>query len=771
MPNPTTATRVAHALSAHEAESLGAAEVGTEHLFIGLCKADALDDGATLQAFGLDAPAREAVRQEVTAFLRLLSESGLDPLRARRRLRDLWLREHADRQAFTGHRSEPCRAVFAAAERRMDGKTTLAALMRALLERPCPLIERALAEQKLQAPRVAAVFEAALPPVPEKGVARWGRDLSRLAREGRLRPALARHDQIKQGARLLLQAGKSNALLVGEAGVGKTAIAEGLAVRLAAPDAPAALGKTRIVEVSPGTLLAGTAHRGEFEERVQALIGEADRDPELVVFIDEAHSLLGSGVAARGGLSAADLLKPALARGTLRCIAATTVEEYRQHIEPDGALARRFQVVWVDEPTREQALAILGGTRATLEAHHGVRIADAALEAAVDLSIRYLPESRLPAKAIDLLDQACTRALLATFSPKKGGEAAPIGRAEVASVVSERSHVPVEDLREEDAKRMLGMEDALRRRVIGQDAAVARLAEALRTAKAGLRDPRRPLGVFLLLGPTGTGKTELARALAEFLFGDERRLIRLDMSEYSDKHQAARLVGSPPGYVGHDEGGQLTEAVRARPYSVVLFDEVEKAHPDVHNLFLQIFEEGSLTDGHGRKASFREAVILLTSNLGADADAAAPRVMGFQRAPADGADPAEQAMLAAVERAFRPELRNRIQKVLLFRELGPEAVRGIVDKVLSRTNQSLAPRGIVLDLSAEARDLLATRGYSREFGARALERTFATLVEEPLGRLILEGRVRPGHRVAIGVAGGELSFAESPASRPPAGGP
>jgi ATP-dependent Clp protease ATP-binding subunit ClpC len=697
MPNPTTAARLAYSMAAYEAESLGAAELGTEHLFIGLCKADALEDTAALQALGLDAAARDAAREEAAAFLRIAGEASLDLLRARRRLRDLWLREHPERTQFSGHRTEACRAVCAAAERRVEGRTTLLALMRALLEKPEPLVERTLAEQKLAAPQLAARFEAALPSVRETGVARWGRDLSRLAREGQLRPVLARDAETKQVARILMQAAKSNPLLVGEPGVGKTAIVEGLAVRLAGPDAPAALRGTRIVEVSPGTLLAGTGQRGEFEERVQELMREAERDPNLVVFIDEAHSLLGSGGAARGAMSAADLLKPALARGTIRCIAATTLDEYRKHIEPDAGLARRFQLVWVDEPTREQALTILQGVKANLESHHGVRIEEAALEAAVDLSIRYLPELKLPDKAIDLLDQACTRALLGTFSASAGAaKATAIGRPEIASVVSERCRVPVEDLRDDEAKRMLGMDDVLRRRVIGQDTAVAQLADALRTAKAGLRDPRRPLGVFLLLGPTGTGKTELARALAEFLFGDERSLIRLDMSEYAEKHQAARLIGAPPGYIGHDEGGQLTDAVRARPYSVVLFDEVEKAHPDVHGLFLQIFDEGALTDGHGRSASFREAVILLTSNLGATRDGATPRVMGFQRDEAEAADSAEEQMLDAVERAFRPELRNRIQKILVFRELSPEAVGGIVDKVLRRANQSLAPRKIVL---------------------------------------------------------------------------
>jgi ATP-dependent Clp protease ATP-binding subunit ClpC len=746
-----------YSLAAREAEGLGARELGCPMLFVALCKVELLQDDAALQAAGVGDAERTATRQEGRILAAAFEESGFDPVRARRKTRERWLHEQPDPETFGGHRTPACRAVFAGAEARAPGLALLPALLRVLLDTPDDVLQAALADQESAALGLRRALDARLPPAPESGLARFGRDLTRLAREGKLQPAVGRDAEIKQTARILMQAGKSSPILVGDAGVGKTAIVEGLALRLVAPDAPAALRDRTLIEVTPAALMAGTSLRGDLEARVQEIVATAARDPSLILFLDEAHTLLG----ARG---VADLLKPSLARGELSCIAATTPREHRIAIEPDAALARRFQVVRVEEPGPEQARVILDGVRPRLEAHHGVTVGPDAIDAAIELSVRYLPEARLPDKAIDLLDQACTRLLLSTFTPRSGeGQAArSIDRSAVAAVVAERCQVPVEELTRDEAARILALDATLRRRVIGQEQAITGVAETLRAAKAGLRHPERPLGVFLLVGPTGTGKTELARAVAETLFGDERRLIRLDMSEFSQPHQVARLVGSPPGYIGHDEGGQLTEAVRARPHSVVLFDEVEKAHPNAHALFLQIFDQGRLQDGHGRSASFRETVIFLTSNLGAAPDA--PSRMGFLASADPEANPEARA-LEAVRSAFPPELCNRIQKILVFRPLGAESVLGIVDKVAARANRSLAPQAITIELSDAARALLASEGFSPEYGARQLERVFGRLVEEPLARKILEGAVRPGQRVLVDAAQGGVSFSAGPPAR------
>ncbi len=795
----TVAARGAVTLAAYEAEQLGSPNIDCEHVFLGLCKIDSFRELSAEDA-GLSQEAASELRQEIAAFLAALGGTGFDAVRARRRMRELWHASNPERDAFTGHRTPRCRQLFGQAEALASGAITLAVLMRALLASPSHDLMRVLTEQNCDRVALSAAMEKIMPAAAPAGAGgetargastavQYGRDLTRLARDGKLQAALGRDDEMKRVARILLQAKKNNPILVGDAGVGKTAIVEGLALRAIEPAAPEALQKIRIVEVSLGALVAGTKYRGQFEERLQAIIAEAEADPSLVVFFDEVHMLLGAGEAG-GSMDAANLLKPALARGTLRCIGATTTAEYRKHIEKDAALERRFQVVWVEEPSRETAIEILNGLRPRLEEHHGVHITPAAIRAAVDLSIRYLADFRLPDKAIDLVDQACARIKLASFTARPASasrkDAGEVGPDEVAVVVAERCRVPVERITVEESQRLLQMEDILRRRVKGQDQAVQAVSEAVRSAKTALRDPRRPLGVFLFLGPTGTGKTELAKSLAEFLFGDERLLIRIDMSEYGEKHSVAKLIGSPPGYIGHDEGGQLTDKVRTHPYSVVLFDEIEKAHSAVFDLFLQIFDEGRLTDSRGRTVSFAEAVVILTSNIGGEAQAAAPRrhigitldsdAGGETTGPAQhkredaaapgkpgSADPAgwaayEQRVREAVGRVLRPEIRNRIQKEIVFHPLGREVIAQIADKILSQLNSRLAQDEIRVEVSAGARSLLMSRGFSEQFGARAMERAVHDLIEEPLSRMMLQGRVSRGDLVRVTEQAGAMKL-------------
>jgi ATP-dependent Clp protease ATP-binding subunit ClpB len=693
---------------------------------------------------------------------------------------------------------------------------------------------------------------------------RYARDLTAVAREGKLDPVIGRDEEIRRTMQVLSRRTKNNPVLIGEPGVGKTAIVEGLALRIVNGDVPEGLKDKRLLALDLGAMVAGSKYRGEFEERLKAVLSEISAAAgEIILFIDELHTLVGAGKA-EGAMDASNMLKPALARGELHCIGATTLDEYRKNIEKDAALARRFQPVFVDEPSVEDTISILRGIKEKYELHHGVRITDSAIVAAATLSNRYITDRFLPDKAIDLMDEAASRlrmevdskpeaideldrrivqlkiereALKKESDPasrdrlgrlvkeledleQRSAELTAQWRAEkdklagaqklkeqldqaraeleiaqrrgdwsrageltygvipelerklkdvesseagrmleeavteehIAAVVSRWTGIPVDKMLSGEREKLLNMEQNLRRRVVGQDEAIIAVSNAIRRARAGLQDPNRPLGSFLFLGPTGVGKTELTRALAEFLFDDDGAMVRIDMSEYMEKHSVARLIGAPPGYVGYDEGGSLTEAVRRRPYRVILFDEVEKAHPDVFNVLLQVLDDGRLTDGQGRTVDFRNTLIVLTSNLGSEALASLP----------EGAEAsvARSAVMAAVRDAFRPEFLNRLDEILLFRRLSRDDMKGIVAIQLERLRKLLADRKITLEVDAAASTWLANAGYDPVYGARPLKRVIQRELQNPLAQQILEGHIPDGSRVHVGAGDKGLVIGE-----------
>ena len=628
---------------------------------------------------------------------------------------------------------------------------------------------------------------------------KYARDLSALAREGRLDPVIGRNGEIETTIEVLARRRKNNPVLIGEPGVGKTAIVEGLAQRIVAGDVPEALRSKRLVELSVNSMVAGAKYRGEFEERAQAVLKEvAEHKDELVLFIDELHTIVGAGTGGgEGGLDIANVFKPALSRGELNLIGATTLNEYQKHIEKDAALERRFQPVLVAEPTAAQAIMILRGLRDTLEAHHKAVITDEAIVAAVELSERYITGRYLPDKAIDLIDQAAARVKISSSarpvevqdlesetrtlkreldyaSARKQTDRAEelkaqlevkskalkdaedrwrrslgTGQAEVrvehvAQIVSKLTGVPVSELTTEERQRLTRLEEALHRRLVGQEEAVRSVANAVRLARAGLREGRGPIATFLFLGPTGVGKTELAKALAEQVFGSEDAMIRVDMSEYMERHTVARLIGAPPGYVGYDEGGQLTERVRRRPFSVVLLDEIEKAHSDVHNVLLQVFDDGRLTDGKGRVVDFTNTLIIATSNIGADIIARRLRHEG-----SEAADPTKvrEELMETLRLHFRPEFINRLDEIIVFHSLTREQIKQIVDLHLERVRRTAHAQGVELEVDASLLDYLATEGYRPEYGARELKRVIRSTLETELARAILADEVHDGDRV------------------------
>ncbi|MEU4692753.1 ATP-dependent Clp protease ATP-binding subunit [Actinoplanes sp. NPDC023714] len=639
----------------------------------------------------------------------------------------------------------------------------------------------------------------------------FGVDLTESARRGEIDPVVGRADEIEQAVEILSRRTKNNPVLIGEAGVGKTAIVEGLAQRIVDGDVPLTLQDKRVIQLDLAGLVAGTRYRGDFEERLRKVIEEIQASGDgLIVFLDEIHTLVGAGGGGGegGGMDASNMLKPALARGKLRVIGATTLDEYRKHIEKDAALARRFQPVLVGEPSVEDTVAILRGLRDNYEAHHQVRITDEALDAAAVLSDRYITDRFLPDKAIDLIDQAGARVRLRTKTPDAGlrererrleelsrdrdqavaaekyeraselrdeinslkeqiagagvgADGIPkVTQDDVAEVVSRSTGVPVAQLTEAERDRLLRLEQHLHAHVIGQEDAVEAVAEAVRRSRAGLGDEDRPVGSFLFLGPTGVGKTELARSLAEALFGEPDRMIRLDMSEFQERHTVSRLVGAPPGYVGYDEAGQLTEAVRRRPYSVVLLDEIEKAHPDVFNILLQVLDDGRLTDSQGRTVSFKNTVLIMTSNLGSDLITGSTRSVGFGTAP--GGRSADDELRDRLDRrlkeSLRPEFINRIDEIIIFRQLEGSQLHKITEMLLEETRRRLHAQDVQMEITDAAVDWLADRGYQPEFGARPLRRTIQRELDNRLSKMLLAADLAPGRKVRVDVADDQLTF-------------
>jgi ATP-dependent Clp protease ATP-binding subunit ClpC len=640
-----------------------------------------------------------------------------------------------------------------------------------------------------------------------------GIDLTAAVRAGKLDPVIGRQKEIERVTQILSRRTKNNPALIGEPGVGKTAIVEGLAHRIVTGDVPETLEGKRIVTLDIGALVAGTKYRGEFEERLKKVIDEIKAAGNCILFIDEFHTMVGAG-AAEGAVDAANILKPSLARGELQCIGATTLDDYRKYVERDAALERRFQPVLVEEPSVDETLEILRGIKERYEQHHQLTISDKALSAAATLSARYIPDRFLPDKAIDLIDEASSRVRIkrrtipitlkearrAEESVRKDKETALAGQQyeyaaelrqrelqieekiaqmekewqaeqaeekavvteeDIAQVVSMWTGIPVVQLATEETSRLLQMEEALHKRIVGQDEAINTIARAVRRARAGLKDPRHPIGNFIFLGPTGVGKTELVRALAEFMFGSEDALIRLDMSEFMEKHTVARLVGAPPGYVGYEEGGQLTEAVRRKSYCAILFDEIEKAHPDVFNILLQIFDDGHLTDAKGRRVDFRNSIIVMTSNIGAELIRKGTTI-GFAargdeaKSREDNYERMKEKLLGELKKTFRPEFLNRIDGVVVFHSLTKEHIRKIVELMLAQVSKQLGEKGIKLEVTDAAKDLLGEKGYDEVFGARPLRRVIQDMVEDKLSESFLRGKFQPGDTAVVDVEGEEI---------------
>ena len=786
-----------------KAQSMGSQRVGSEHLLLGLLRDKDSVAGRALAKYGVTAESAERVLRESegAALPTSLTPEDFTP-----RLKHILeaavvsAGEAGFRLVGTEHlllallREEQCFAL------------RLIALSGASAEALREEIDGTTADHTAKTPSGAQLSSTST-------LEKFGRDLTALALQGKIDPVIGRQAEIDRVTRILCRRTKNNPCLVGEPGVGKTAIAEGLALKIAEGTVPEPLRNKRVVTLDLTGMVAGTKYRGDFEERIQNAIGEVVSDGNVILFIDEIHTIIGAG-AAEGSADAANILKPGLARGELQVIGATTAEESRKHIEKDAALERRFQPVTVGEPDEAETVEILKGLRGCYESHHKVKITDDALKSAVRLSVRYIGDRFLPDKAIDLVDEAAAQVRLRSFVPpelkaleqelkqtvieketavtaqeferaavlrdkekelrekllrkkeewrvRESGTLRSVTDEDIAEVVSAWTGVPVMQLTEEESRRLLMLEDELHRRVIGQNEAVTAVAKAIRRGRSGLGDPRRPIGSFLFLGPTGVGKTEVCRALAEAMFGDENAIIRLDMSEYMEKHTVSRLVGSPPGYVGYGEGGLLTEKIRRRPYSVVLFDEIEKAHPDVFNVLLQILDDGILTDAQGRTVSFKNSVIIMTSNVGALKIIEKEKTLGFSAGTGEAKtdERIRESVHEELKKTFRPEFLNRIDDVIVFTRLSKVEIRLIARKLIEGVARRAAELEITLNFTDAICEKVADSGFDETYGARPLKRAVRSLIEDPLSEKLLDGSVKKGAYVAD-VRGGEVVFDKS----------
>jgi len=790
-------------LAQDEAQRFNHNYIGTEHLLLGLVREGEGVAARVLENMNVElAKVRTAVEFIIGRGDRpVVGEVGLTP-RAKRVI-ELAI----DEARRLGHNYIGTEHLLLGLVR--EGEGIAAGVLESLgvnLDKVRHEVIRVLSQSSSAGPAAETKRASKTPTVDQLGI-----NLNDAVRAGRSDPVIGREKEIERVIQILSRRTKNNPALIGEPGVGKTAIAEGLAQRIVAGDVPETLANKRVLTLDIGSLVAGTKYRGEFEERLKKIIEELRNTNDAVLFIDELHTLVGAG-AAEGAIDAANILKPPLARGELQCIGATTLDEYRKYIERDAALERRFQPVMVEEPTLEQTIEILFGIREKYEEHHKVTITDDAARAAANLSIRYITDRHLPDKAIDLIDEAASRVRLrhssappelkaaqkelervlkekeaaindqdyevaaglrdaeaaakstidqlrSDWQAAQAAEKPTVTEEDIAQVVAMWTGIPVTRIAEEESERLLHMEDALHKRVIGQQEAIDTISKAVRRARAGLKDPKRPIGSFIFLGPTGVGKTELAKALAEFMFGSEDSLIKIDMSEFMERHNVSRLVGAPPGYVGFEEGGQLTEAVRRKSYSVVLLDEIEKAHPEVFNILLQILEDGQLTDAKGRRVDFRNTVIIMTSNVGAKS-LLKDTSLGFKPVNTDISQETQaqyermkDKVLEQLKTQFRPEFLNRVDSFVVFRSLSVEEIRHIVELLLQRVRNQLKTQEIDMEVTAEAKDHLIKLGYDVDYGARPLRRVIQNLVEDPLAEALLLGRFSAGQTVVVDKSG------------------
>lgn len=742
----TDKARKVTVLAQRAARDLDASYVGTEHMLLGLIDEKEGFGAMALKQLGVE-------REKVVDAIRELTVQPADPtirnISYTPRVKHVF--EHAYREALqmsqayigTEHlllgiiREEDCTAIKVLKKLNIDiddvRQTTLEIIGKSPVLAGGPRSRRSEKERSI--------------------LEEYGTDLTKKAKKGQLDPVIGRAAEIERVAQILCRRQKNNPLILGEPGVGKTAIVEGLAQLIVAKMVPELLLDKTVITLDISSLIAGSKYRGEFEDRLKKVIDEVKHKKNVLLFIDEIHTIIGAG-SAEGSLDAASILKPPLSRGEIQIIGATTSEEYRKRIEKDAALERRFQTITVEEPSEEQAIRVLEGLKERYEKHHGVAYSDDSIVAAVKMSSRYIQDRYLPDKAIDVLDEAGARLRIRNMRHNENNEKITVvGEKQIAEVISMSTGIPVSDLTEAETAKLLRMEEVLHERVIGQDEAVTAVSKAIRRSRSGLKDPKRPAGSFIFLGPSGVGKTELSKALAEFLFNSEDALISLDMSEYMEKHAVSRLVGAPPGYVGHDDGGQLTKAVRKKPYSVVLFDEIEKAHPDVFNILLQILEEGRLTDSQGRTVDFRNTVIIMTSNVGAR-DIAQTTTLGFSKSGESGLSDKEikTRVMSELKKLFRPEFLNRLDEIIVFKSLTKEQIRQIVDLMIAELRDRLIEINRSIELTDAAKDYIADVGMDPTNGARPLRRAIQRRIEDVISEQILEGKWPEGSIIVVDVA-------------------